>query len=392
MIRVWAVALLCAACAPDFRVVGDPLQPLDLDMTTFVPTTRVRGSAAVVPAVVDSGAPVSTLSFAAGCQTETALVLNSASSPDLVRLAFPDLHPYCIDGPSVVGGNLLVNYEAIFAGDLCGNTGALNCLQLAPHEVESTSQLSDPDQIGGPFAVLSFLLLGGGSFVDNFGRVRTWPATRVPMRACINPQPFDAPPQPPPVNVDATLLVATGQQPLTFATSFVALNGLVPGEPIRQLVLMGHTLGGSVADPGPCAEYLRALCINAIDANMMLSDQVKTDMKAVCEQKTFPNDTDSQNNSADVGAYVVFDEPLDFSKIPDDDPYILGARDEVRPRIAGIDGLLGAAVLNQLEQVRIDYRGNPNDNIDGSTRVITRCLPTPPGMTQTCFVAQRHIK
>jgi hypothetical protein len=381
VIRVWAVALLCAACRPDFRVVGDPLQPLDLDMTAFVPTTRARGSVAVVPAIVDTGSPVSTLSFAAGCQTETALVLNSATSPDLVRWAFPDLHPFCIDGPSVVGGNLLVNYEAIFAGDLCGNTGALNCLQLAPHEVESTSELSDSSQIGGPFAVLSYLLLGGGSFVDSFGRTRTWPATRVPLRACINPP--DLYSKDGPVGYDATLLVATGQQKLAFAESAVPRLGLAPGVPVDRIVLVGHTLGGAVQDPGPCGELQRIRCLGTTDQYLNPSP--------FCDRLVL-TDPDSWDNTADRGAYVVFEGPFDFATISDDDPYLVGAQDEVRPRIAGIDGLLAADLLDRLEQVRVDYIGNTNDSIDGSTRVITRCLPWPIGVPPTCFVSPRRPK
>src|SRR5262249_3483853 len=147
-----------------------------------------------------------------------------------------------VDGDTVVGGDLLSHYEAIFAGDRCGNMGALNCLQLAPQEVESTLALG---QESLPFAVLSFRLLGGGSFTDASGRVRTWPATPVPLRVGINP------PQNPgdPLGIDATLLVATGREPLTFTENMATRVGLDMGMPIRQLVLVGHTLGGSIGDP-----------------------------------------------------------------------------------------------------------------------------------------------
>jgi hypothetical protein len=383
--RPLAALLLCAACTPDFRVVGDPLQPLDLDLTSGVPQTRVRGRTLVTPAILDTGSPVSTLSIGAGCAPNTALVLNSAAVPDRIRLAFPDLHPYCVDGDSVVGGNLLVHYEAIFAGDRCG-TSALGCLQLAPHEVESTRALSSGTH---PFAVLSYELLGGGSFIDVNGLTHTWPATRVPMRVCINPpqMPIDPP------GIDATLMVATGREPLTFTEAYMMREGLEAGVPVRNLVLVGHTLGGStITDPGPCAEYARAVCLNTTippPPDPSQPRQCHDPFKQMCEDAIFPpNDTDSRDNCADVGAYVVLDGPLDFSSIADADPYIQSARNEVRPRIADVDGLLGASLLSRLEQVRIDYQGDPSDDIDSGTRLITRCNV---GDT-TCQLAPRHIK
>src|SRR5215813_10809183 len=95
----WGALLVLGAlgCTPDFRVVGNPAQPLVLDLSSGVPTTRVRGTGAVVPAVVDTGSPVSSLSNGAGCQPNTALVLDSVTNFDQVQLAFPDLHPFCLD-------------------------------------------------------------------------------------------------------------------------------------------------------------------------------------------------------------------------------------------------------------------------------------------------------
>ena len=387
--RALAALLLCAACTPDFRVVGDPLQPLDLDLSSGVPQTRMRGRTLVTPAILDTGSPVSTLSNAAGCAADTALVLNSAAVPDRIRLAFPDLHPYCVEGDSVVGGDLLVHYEAIFAGDRCG-TPALGCLQLAPHEVESTralSQETQPDGSSHPFAALSYELLGGGSFIDASGRTRTWPATRVPLRVCINPpQTATDPP-----GIDATLLVATGREGLTFTDSMLERAGLAAGVPIQELVLMGHTLGGAnITDPGPCAEFSRAICLNTLPPppNNQVR-QCNDQLKQGCENAIFPpNDTDSLNNCSDVGAYVILDGPLDVSRIADEDPYIQSARNEVRPRIADIDGLLGSSVLSRLEQVRIDYQGNSSDDVDSGTRVITRCKTN----DTTCHLAPRHPK
>jgi hypothetical protein len=149
--------------------------------------------------------------------------------------------------------------------------------------------------------------------------------------------------------------------------------------PVNRIVLVGHTLGGAVQDPGPCGEYKRIRCLATSDKNLSPSP--------FCDRLVL-TDPDSWDNTADRGAYVVLEGPIDFATIPDDDPYLVGAQDEVRPRIAGIDGLLGADLLNRLEQVRIDYRGNTNDNVDGSTRVITRCK----GGDTLCTVSARQPK
>ena len=385
--RAAAALLLLAACTPDFRVVGDPMQPLDLDLSTGVPQTRIRGRTMIAAATVDTGSPVSTLSNLAGCGPDTAMVLNSAAVPDRVRLAFPDLHPYCVDGESVLGGDLLVHYEAIFAGDRCG-ASALGCLQLAPHEVESTLALSQErakpivdasgqliHHPGWPFAVISFRLLGGGTFVDSSGRTLSWPATRVPLRVCINPpQKTGDPP-----GVDATLLVATGREPLQLTASAKARIGT---DVFDHLVLMGQTMGGSIQDPGPCGEFTRALCLDAINP------RDNRDARQLACEKSVLTDPDSLDNTADVGAWVMLDGPMMAQTLADDDPYIQAARNEVRPRIADVDGVIGAQILARLEQVRIDYQGDPGDDIDSSTRFITRCKLGDP----TCHLSARHGK
>src|SRR5262249_61810713 len=99
-----------------------------------------------------------------------------------------------------------------------------------PQEAEAASALS---QATPPFAVLSFRLLGGGTFVDASGRKHTWPATRVPLRMCINPT-KDYVPGPAP-GYDATLMVATGQKPLGLTETTIARIGLDMGMPIQRL-------------------------------------------------------------------------------------------------------------------------------------------------------------
>src|SRR5207249_10381176 len=113
------------------------------------------------------------------------------------------------------------------------------------------------------FAVMSYLLLGGGSFVDAAGRTRTWSATRVPMRVCINPPKHYS--SDGPLGYDATLLVATGRQPLTVTSSALVRLGLTTSVPVDRLALVGHTLGGAVQDPGPCGELKRTRCLESRD-------------------------------------------------------------------------------------------------------------------------------
>src|SRR5262249_4955516 len=109
--RFAAVALVGTACSPDFRTVGNASIPLNLDVSSGVPQTQVRQDLAILPAVMDTGSPVSVLSNEAGCTVHSFLALDSGIVPTLLRLVFPDLHPYCVDGPPVVGGDLFTHYE-----------------------------------------------------------------------------------------------------------------------------------------------------------------------------------------------------------------------------------------------------------------------------------------
>src|SRR5262249_19564787 len=152
---------------------------------------------------------------------------------------------------------------------------------------------------------------------------------------------------------------------------------------IQRLAFVGHTLGGSVQDPGACGELQRARCLNAI--NPKLSDDQKTPLKLDCERAVL-TDPDSRDNTADVEAYVILEGPIDVAPIADGDPYIEAARTEVQPRISDIDGFVGASILNRLEQLRIDYQGVSADDVDSGTRFITRCKAA----DGTCMLAAKH--
>jgi hypothetical protein len=393
------VALAAASCGPDFHVLGDPSVPIDLELATGVPRTRVAGPAGVAPAVVDTGSPLSALAVPeVGCDAATMLALRSASAPDRLRLGLPDLHPACLaTGSSVVGGDLLARFETVFAGDLMGCPDPLGCLQLFSQEVESTRQLA---QRG--YAVLPFLLLGGGKRIDERGRTLTYTATRVPLRACLDPPAtWSASTPAAALGLDATLLVATGVAPLVLSAASSTRMGRPPAGPgapitlpggdaatataigptLARLALVGQTLSQS-RDPGACADLQRSRCLN----------QSPPPPAGFCDALVLPED--ARDNDSDAEPYVMFEGPLDVAILADDVPYVVAAREEVRPRLADVDGLLGATLLRRLLELRIDYPGVPGDDLDSGPKVIARCPPpaAPPAPQPSCTVQVRHPK
>ena len=386
-----ACALLgaLAGCTPDFRVQGNPTIPLDLDLSTGVPTTRMAGSMGLATATLDTGSPLSGLGMSWGCSEATAMELHSAAAPDRVRWVFLDEHPVCVAGDSaVVGGDLLARYEVIFASDLSdpglGCSQPLGCVQLLPGEIEPTRDLGCEG-----YVTISFRLLGGGTYLDARGRKVDYLPTRVPLRVCVDP-PLDyvrdcgrqGDPGCAVLGRDATLLLATGVQPLVVSSTAATRLGLelsgappttlaLPGSPapgvtatptvaIDRIAIVGQTVGDR--DPGPCFELQRSRCLAQMDRNQGLCNQLLVG-------------TDNADNTSDAEGYIVLLDPTPAVTIADETPYLQSARDEVRPRIADADGFLGTQVLTRLPALRIDYRGVSGDEIDTGPRVITRCAP-----------------
>jgi hypothetical protein len=388
-----SLPLALAACTPDFRVVGDPAVAVDLNVATGGPRALIGASDAIVPAPLDTGSPLSVLGSDASCGPGAPVVVRSAAVPDRVRLIFPDLNPACAaEGGSILGGDLLARYEVVFPAQrsaLCPTL--LGCIQLFANEIQSTGDLG-----GEGYAVLPFRLLGGGSYADDRGRVLRYSASRVPLRVCVNPPAlYDPTTAPDALGRDVTLLLATGVPPLTLGTAAADRVGLspqpggipisltlpgaadattaIPIQPLARLALVGQTLTGD-ADPGPCAELQRARCL-ALPHSHTSCDEL------VLHGDPVDNDTDAE-------PFVILEGPLPLVNIPDETPYLQGARAEVRPRIADVDGTIGGGVLSRLDEMRIDYLGVTADDVDSGPRLIVRC----PAPEPSCILQIRHPK
>jgi hypothetical protein len=377
-----------AACSPDFRVIGDPTVPIDLDVSTGSPHTRLGGTTGVVTAVFDTGSPLSTLANAAGCTPTTPLEIHNAGDLDRLRLTFLDQHPLCGTGDSVLGGDLLARYELVFPAARCATR--LGCFELLPGEIEPTVALAAEG-----YATLSFHLLppSGATQLDPALGVVQYPATRVPIRACINP-PAAFDPAATDLGLSANLLLATGIAPLVLGDSARNRLGLaladppdapaltLPGSdahvttmkvtPIDRMALIGQTVVGT-ANPGPCGELQRARCLLA-------GASLKT-----CNRPLLPSD--EIDNDSDREPFVMLAGPIASVVIADDTPYLQAARNDVRPRVPDADGFLGAEILGRLREVRVDYLGVAGDSVDPGPRMIVQCDPT----DSSCVTSPRHV-
>lgn len=311
------------------------------------------------------------------------------------------------DGPeAVLGGSLLHNFSVQF-------DFAKSAMTLWPRQGATDAFLS----VAG-YSVIHFGLLGGAEltaesrpdFLGLTGPVEV-PATRVVLRACGGPAPFDPKtPAPEPAvcctrgdavtlatGTNLALVMATGVGPLVLSRSawdrMVAVQATPPPEPAPGSALPIPSL------PAPLTDVLWSTIPRLALVNQELDDannqgacvdlgrarrlewQEQEDHRTHCIQ---PCDSDPGDpTKAENGpAYVEFGTNIVVAIVPDSTALLQSLRAEIRPEGPEIDGLIGANVFTTAT-VEIDYRSEPQ-------RAIVACPDEADGVrSTTCLASAR---
>jgi hypothetical protein len=218
-------------------------------------------------------------------------------------------------------------------------------------------------------------LAGGGVLVIGNDTV-SFPATRVVLSVCL------APAAPSctgscPRGTDTLLVLATGVRPLVLSRStYEALAGSADGLPTTTLYLPGDAAGGTTARVAKIAGLAlldradhtdnigRGACLELTASRLMSSSFCTADMTQPGPDGGTPA-CPCQNGATacSVGPSVEVSAPIDVAIIEDTHPLLSSLRDELRPTIADVGGLIGMQALAQLT-TDVDY---PNG------RTIVRC-------------------
>jgi hypothetical protein len=355
--------------------------------------------------VIDSGSPITVLSTGAAggalrIQQRSFDLLDAVAPPPVpLRARFHDINLLDLPlGPvgeagtlplGVLGGDLLrvFSVELRFAAPCPAGTGTCSSVTFWHHLGAGEGFLEDAG-----FAVLRFAPRGGGEvtastepdFLGVSGPLEI-PPTRIVLRACGVPRVF-LPSEPRELccvrgqelalgtGVDLSLLVSTGVGPLVLGTTawtqvmarLEAPPATTPGPllvatwptpiaaqwtSIPRLALVDLEAGTN-NDPGPCVELARSRRIEW--ASYQAVNGPVTD---ACVQPcdTDPRDPSRAQNSA---AYVELGGSIPVAIVADDEPFLQGLREDIRPEGPEIDGIIGAGALGQA-RVEIDYLNNP---------------------------------
>lgn len=365
-------------------------------VATEVPMTTLDREASPLP-TVDASEVAQERADIALVDAVSSLVVGRATFWNLRSLNLP-LGPL---GPSgteerydgLLGGDVLRKYAVRFqlqADPRC----KLPWLDVVPTWPSITFFREIPDTrkelSSDGFGVIPFELAGGGS-AEIKDEQFEFPATRVSVSACVDPEPFD-----PTVfvesleegiplsGVDAEVLIATGTQPLLMSESFaerlkaqrlrqnpawtvspVPTSAYLPeGEraaerfAIRRMALVGNRSTGL----SPCAELRRRRWIEYVErcrvtpgcsavSSRELEESIKKKGVGVLEVDTERGDPAA---TPELTALVVSDETRLFS----------GLRDETSGQVPSIDLLVGAAFLRHFELI-VDYP---------ESRLVMRCV------------------
>jgi hypothetical protein len=285
------------------------------------------------------------------------------------------------------------------------------------------------------YAVLHLPRRGGGQLValdppDRLGQrgSHQYPASRLLLRACAAPDPFDRTRLPAvrccaaeerkfSTGTDLSLLLATGMGPLVLGRSAWerVQAGLPPGTAVSfeerpllvaqseqpvparwthlpRLALVNGEAEHNI-DPGPCAELGRSRRLE-----LVAMSQAKNAERAACALlcDRDPGDRNKAQNSA---AYVELGGSLEVAVIEDVTPFLQTIRNEVRPGGPEVDGLLGAAALAELRFEIDPFTGNDSraiitceaSNAPERCRAVGRCPRLPDrGQRRSCFGLPPH--
>jgi hypothetical protein len=252
------------------------------------------------------------------------------------------------------------------------------------------------------YAVLHLPRRGGGQLValdpgDRLGQrqAHQFPPSRLLLRACAAPLPFDRTQSPPtrccaaeerrfsPGGADLALVLSTGVGPIVLGRAAwervrvrLGAADLMPLEDRPLLVAMAarpvpaqwtrlprlalvNAEAPRELDPGPCAELGRARRLELVAIS-----QAANATRAAC---ALPCDRDPREpaRAQNTAAYLELGDSLEVAIVDDVTPFLQAIRTEVRPAGPEVDGLLGAAAL---AGTRFEM-----DPFEGDTRAIFTC-------------------
>jgi hypothetical protein len=391
------LAVGLAACSGDDGVTIDPL-PVPVDFSTGAPVALLRTPAlddTLRPVVVDTGSPLSFVDAPRGtlplARVSTTVEVFRATPP-VPRARLEEsallLGPSggAPDGSAVAG---------VLGGDLLGRLAAVRFdpanaeLRFLPNLAGSSSDRENDCE-----AVFFTGRRGGGSFQLSPGVTYGYPATRMVVHTCLAPRdpscdatlplectggtatPTDTCATP---RADSLLVVATGAGPSVLSRSaYLRATGLGEADldalPTAPLYLPGRQIQGELHPVG------------SLPGVALVGDE-QDDVGACCELACArycevhpPPDAAClacTGDADDIAASgIELGGSIPVAILPDSHPLLQALRDELRPAIGDVDGLLGMSALMPLV-TGIDYGkgwvvGHCNDPADPTCLVRPR--------------------
>jgi hypothetical protein len=364
-----AVAGGLAACSGDSGVTIDPF-PIPVDLATGVPVALLRVPElddTLRPVVVDTGSALSYLDGPRSADLARVPVTVEVfrSAPEVPRARIADVALILGPGGGAPDGSPI---SGVLGGDVLSRLSAVR-FDAGRSEVRFLPNLAgeSSDRENDCEAVLGTGRRGGGSFQLSEGVTFGYPATRLVVHTCLAPRAIECDGPTPPLGCDTPrgdglLVLATGAGPSVLSrsawrratgqtdadidalpTAALYLPGRqIQGEVFPTGMLPGIALVGDQDDiVGPCQELACARLCEATDG--------AGDACLDClDPKDNDNDVDATVSAIELqtGVPVVI--------IPDTHPLLQALRNELRPALADVDGLLGMSALTRLV-VEVDY-------------------------------------
>ncbi len=367
-------SLAVAACAPPTFEIDQ--YPIGVDLDAGVPLVLASSegidNSVAHPVIIDTASPITVLYN--GSSTIARRLINidvwRPGMDSVVRAEFLDVQ-------AVLGPVGLVGEGAAFS--LAGVIGADSLSRVAMRLDPANAQIrfftdiagSDEDHEDNCDADFPVTLVGGGMY--SIGNDTTGlGANRIALGVCLAPDPpsclYGAFPCNP--GHDTVLLLSTSVGPTVLTRSaFESTTGLADADvdalPTTTLYLDGDTTARTVPMSSISSWALaahegdRGACGELINSRLEAIGGCTASANVPCP--CFVGG--STDTTCTAGATVEMYQPIDVVIIEDSDPYLQGLRNELRPGVADIDGLLGWKALGPLV-TDVDY---PH------SRVIFRC-------------------
>ncbi len=391
-----AVAL-AAGCGDDWSKYG-PF-PIGVDLTTGpMVATAGLGDDAPGTALIDTLSPVTIVDDFAGGDPgtpvqraiELRLYTGAATRAEFGGVDAFDLHPCArVDGPCQVGTDATVQDVRLLVGTDLLSRAAVR-LDLAASTIQFFPDIAGDDEHRTEHcdAVFPNVLAGGGTLLLGESEIDVG-AHQLALGACLHHDP--ATPAPAVRGADALFVVATGL-PISLigddaweryravvgddlvappADSLPATVVHLPSGPVSGR--LGSITRMALTGEGSSESEERGPCMELYASHLMADEQCKPDSvdpADPCDRcgGDFPElgpcpCKDEGDDFCDTGAAIELDRSFPIVVIDDEASVLQAVRNQLRPELAEVDGLLVAGALAPLI-MDIDY---PNG------RLVSRC-------------------